>query len=247
MMTRKLRILIVEDEAPILQGLIDVFVYHNYEVDFASDGKAALEKALKGKYDLVILDVMLPSLDGFTICDELRKADRAQPIIMLTAKSSDDDIITGLRLGADDYVSKPFSVRELVLRVEAVLRRSQKLQHQASQLSLAGYLRIDTLNLIGHYETTGPDGQTQAEFTRREVDILQYLLEHADRPVSRGELLEEVWGYARASQIETRTVDIHIAKLRRKIEREAQNPSYLVTIRGEGYKLFPAGLPSAHP
>ncbi|MGH6915213.1 MAG: response regulator transcription factor, partial [Geminicoccales bacterium] len=124
-MTRKSRLLIIEDEAAIRDGLIDVFVYHGFDVDSCGNGNAGLEKALTGRYDLVLLDIMLPGMNGFDVCDAIRAADRNQPIIMLTAKSSDEEIIHGLKLGADDYVAKPFSIQQLVLRVQAVLRRSE--------------------------------------------------------------------------------------------------------------------------
>lgn len=232
-MHKKSRLLIVEDEQAILTGLIDLFVYHGYDVEAAQDGQGGLEKALTEDYDLIILDIMLPGLDGFAVCDAIRKHSREQPLIILTAKTTDEDIITGLSLGADDYVAKPFSVRELVLRVEAVLRRSPKRRQEEAQLWIGPHLRIDTRNLVGM--------QTEQDdpilFTRREIDILQYLKQHQDRPVSREELLVEVWGYARASRFETRTVDIHMAKLRRKIEPDPKMPSVLLTIRGEGYKL----------
>ncbi len=230
-MTRKKRILIVEDEEAIAVGLNDVFLYHGYEVETARDGASGLERALGGSYDLVILDVMLPSVDGFTICNKIREQDRAQPIVMLTAKTADEDIIKGLTLGADDYVQKPFSIQELVLRVEAVLRRSGKSEREDRQLLIPGGLTLDTKTL------EGIRAGVKQNFTRREVDILLYLDSHKDRPISRGELLEEVWGYRKASTIDTRTVDIHIAKLRKKIEREAKNPQILVTVRGEGYQL----------
>ncbi len=124
-MNRKTRLLIVEDEPAIREGLEDVFVYHGYEVDSAADGRLGLQKASSGRYDLVLLDVMLPGMNGFEICDRLREADREQPIILLTARGGDEDIVHGLRLGADDYVAKPFSVAQLVLRVQAVLRRAR--------------------------------------------------------------------------------------------------------------------------
>ena len=124
-MQRKIRLLIIEDEAAIRTGLIDVFVFHGYEVDAAADGKEGLDKALSGSFDLILLDIMLPGMNGFEICERIRAVDRDQPIIMLTAKSSDEDIIQGLTLGADDYVAKPFSVAQLVLRAQAVLRRSR--------------------------------------------------------------------------------------------------------------------------
>jgi two-component system response regulator RegX3 len=233
-MQRKSRLLIIEDEPAILTGLLDLFVYHGYDVDTAQDGPLGLEKALQGTYDLIILDIMLPRLDGFAICDAIRHHSREQPLIILTAKTTDEDIITGLTLGADDYVAKPFSVRELVLRVEAVLRRSAKRRYEAAQLCLGTHLQIDTRTLVG----TQRDHPEPILFTRREVEILQYLSQHHDRPVSREELLVEVWGYANGSRFETRTVDIHMAKLRRKIELNPKAPAWLITVRGEGYRLL---------
>jgi two-component system response regulator RegX3 len=231
MSKEKSRILVVEDEAAIRDGLTDVLVYHGYEVDAVGDGRVGLEKALSGRYDLLLLDVMLPGRDGFAICDEVRKGDRDQPIIMLTAKTSDEDIVNGLALGADDYIAKPFSIAQLVLRVKAVLRRSRLGLEQAAQITLAGDVEIDTRNLSGRR------GNEPLTFTRREIEILQYLHTHAERPVSRDELLTRVWGYDRTAEIETRTVDIHIAKLRRKIEADAKEPRHLLTVRGAGYRL----------
>lgn len=231
-MSRKIRILIVEDEAAIRNGLMDVFVYHGYDVDAATDGKEGLEKALTGQFDLVLLDVMLPSMNGFDICNQIRAQDRDQPIIMLTAKSSDDDIIQGLSLGADDYVAKPFSVAQLVLRVQAVLRRARLDLENDPVIRLGDTVQIDTLNL------NGKRADESLVFTRREVEILQYLHANASRPVSREELLTKVWGYAKHLDLETRTVDIHIAKLRRKIEPDPTNPAHLVTVRGAGYRLL---------
>jgi two-component system response regulator RegX3 len=230
MSQEKPRILVVEDEAAIRDGLTDVLVYHGYEVDAVGDGRVGLQKALSGRYDLLLLDVMLPGRDGFAICDEVRKGDRDQPIIMLTAKTSDEDIVNGLSLGADDYIAKPFSIAQLVLRVKAVLRRSRLGGEQAAQITLAG-VEIDTRNL------SGQRGSEPLTFTRREIEILQYLHAHAERPVSRDELLTRVWGYDRTAEIETRTVDIHIAKLRRKIEADAKEPRHLLTVRGAGYRL----------
>jgi two-component system response regulator RegX3 len=230
----KPRILVVEDEAAIRDGLADVLVYHGYEVDAVGDGRDGLKKALSGRYDLLLLDVMLPGRDGFAICDEVRKGDRDQPIIMLTAKTSDEDIVNGLTLGADDYIAKPFSIAQLLLRVKAVLRRSRVGVEQAAQITLAEDLEIDTRNLSGR---RGPLALT---FTRREIEILQYLHQHSERPVSRDELLTRVWGYDRTAEIETRTVDIHIAKLRRKIEADAKEPRHLLTVRGAGYRLVVA-------
>ncbi|MEO1925517.1 MAG: response regulator transcription factor [Gammaproteobacteria bacterium] len=228
---QKKRLLIVEDEATILQGLIDVFIYHGFDVYSATDGKTGLDKALHGHYALILLDVMLPEIDGFTICNRIREQDQEQPIIMLTAKSSEEDIITGLTLGADDYIAKPFSVRELVLRVQSVLKRSQAESQELALLDLGNGICIDTLNRqqIGCTEPL--------LFSRREIDILQYLQQNHHRPVTREELLEKIWGYRHADRIETRTVDIHIAKLRRKIEADHRQPQCLITVRGEGYRL----------
>ena len=230
-MSRKIRILVVEDEPAIRAGLEDVFVYHGYEVDAVADGAEGCTRALSGRYDLVLLDVMLPSMDGFAICDRIRERDREQPIIMLTARTADDDIVHGLKLGADDYVAKPFSVQQLVLRVEAVLRRSRIGAERARTLDLGGDVSIDVENLSGRR------GDEALAFTRREMDLLQYLAAHAERAVSRDELLNKVWGHARDADLETRTVDIHVAKLRRKIERDPASPCVLVTVRGAGYRL----------
>ena len=231
-MTRQLHILIIEDEAAIRTGLTDALVYHGYRVDSVPDGKQGLEKALSGKFDLILLDLMLPGMDGFEICDAVRQVDRQQPIIMLTAKTSDEDIITGLSLGADDYVAKPFSVAQLILRIKAVLRRSRADLSALQWLELDGGVRIDFANLCG------ARGDEPLVFTRREAEILQYLLANSSRPVSREELLTKVWGYDRNAEIETRTVDIHMAKLRRKIEVDAKSPRHLVTVRGAGYRLI---------
>jgi len=231
-MQRKIRLLVVEDEAAIRTGLMDVFVYHGYEVDFAADGPVGLDKALSGRFDLILLDVMLPGMDGYEICDRIRAQDRDQPLIMLTAKGADEDIIQGLSLGADDYVAKPFSVAQLVLRVQAVLRRSGIGVERDASIRLGEDVEVDCLNLQGRRNNEA------LSFTRREVELLQYLQMNSQRPVPRDELLSKVWGYARNLDIETRTVDIHIAKLRRKIEPDPAQPRYLVTVRGAGYRLL---------
>jgi DNA-binding response OmpR family regulator len=231
-MPRKTRLLIVEDEVAIRTGLTDLFVFHGYEVEAAADGREGLRKALGGGYDLLLLDVMLPGVDGFEICNRVRAADPEQPIVMLTAKTSDEDIVRGLTLGADDYVAKPFSVTQLVLRVQAVLRRARTVQEDLALIRLRDGFEIDTRNLSGRR------GAETLAFTRREVELLKYLAANAERPVPREELLHRVWGYARGADIETRTVDIHIAKLRRKIEPDPAEPRHLVTVRGAGYRLL---------
>ena len=230
-MTRKIRLLIVEDELAIRAGLTDLFVFHGFEVETAADGREGLRKALAGAYELLLLDVMLPGIDGFEICNRVRAADPEKPIILLTAKTSDEDIVRGLTLGADDYVAKPFSVAQLVLRVQAVLRRTRAIREELALVRVGG-LEIDTRGLSGRR------GADTIAFTRREMELLQYLAANAERPVPREELLHRVWGYARAAGIETRTVDIHVAKLRRKIEPDPSEPRHLVTVRGAGYRLI---------
>lgn len=235
-MTNKANILIIEDEEAIRTGLVDVLIYHGFTADFAADGNAGLEKALTGKYDLILLDIMLPGMDGFSVCENIRKDDREQPIIMLTAKTSDEDIIQGLQLGADDYVAKPFSVAQLILRIQAVLRRSGLTPETEHVIVLGNnkndQVKIDTRNL------SALKNNEDVHFTRREMDILLYLFNHSERPVPRDELLNKLWGYAKNLDLETRTVDIHIAKLRRKIESNPAKPSHLITIRGAGYRLM---------
>ncbi len=230
-MSRKPKILVVEDEAAIRDGLVDVFIYHGYDVETAPDGKSGMSLALSGRFDMILLDVMLPEVDGYTICEAIRAEDKSQPIIMLTARSSDQDIIQGLKLGADDYVSKPFSIAELVLRVEAVLRRTPTAAMEQQYLELSDQVRIDLANMEGDCH-----GESH-QFTRREVEVLEYLAASPEAPVSREELLSKVWGYGRHQGIETRTVDIHIAKIRRKIESDPSQPVFLLTVRGAGYRL----------
>ena len=229
-MSIKPKIFIVEDEPAILMGLTDLFVFHGYQVESESDGKKGLSRALDGQYACIILDVMLPSMNGFEICNALRQNSRTQPIMMLTAKNSEDDIINGLTLGADDYVGKPFSTSELVLRVNALVRRSGWTgKNQTLSLSSDVSICMQTL--------TGSSYQQQIKYTRREVEVIAYL-QHQNKPVSREELLKQVWGYKNTSDIDTRTVDIHIAKIRKKIETEPKSPKHLVTHRGEGYQLY---------
>lgn len=229
-MNIKPKLLIVEDEPSILRGLTDLFVYHGYQVESECDGKKGLSRALDGQYSCIILDVMLPSLNGFEICNGIRQHSRTQAIMMLTAKNSEEDIINGLTLGADDYVAKPFSTSELVLRVNALVRRSGWTGTD-STLELSDEVSVCTQTLIGS------SYQQERKYTRREVEILSFL-QRQNRPVSRDELLKEVWGYKITSAIDTRTVDIHIAKIRKKIEIDPKSPKHLVTHRGEGYQLY---------
>lgn len=226
----KARILVVEDDPAILTGLQDVLVFNGYSTDGAADGGQGLAAALDQAYDLILLDVMLPTLDGFSICRQVRAKKPAQAIIMITAKGSEDDVVTGFKAGADDYVPKPFSLRELIVRVEAVLRRSgkplgdERIEHHG--------IVFDGRNL------QAARGDHVQELTRREMDIIVYLFRNQHRIVSKKELLTEVWHYADAD-IETRTVDIHLLKLRKKLTALNPDIPFIQTIRGEGYRLEP--------
>ena len=233
-LNKKPRLLVVEDEQAIRAGLIDVLVFHGFDVDWADNGNDGLTKSLSGQFDLLLLDVMLPGVDGFEICNQVRERDKEQAIIMLTAKNADEDIVRGLSYGADDYIAKPFSIAQLVLRIQAVLRRSHSVCVANKTIQLSDQLTIDTDSLIGQ-----SNGKT-INFTRKEIELLQYLNAHSDRPISREELLNKVWGYGKDIDIETRTVDIHIAKIRRKIEPNHKEPQYLLTVRGAGYRLLSA-------
>jgi two-component system response regulator RegX3 len=224
----KARILIVEDDPAILTGLQDVLVFNGYTADGESDGGQGLASALAQAYDLILLDVMLPTLDGFSICEQLREKKPGQAIIMITAKGSEDDVVAGFKAGADDYVSKPFSLRELMVRVEALLRRSGK--HLGDEQILCSGILFDGLNLRASC------GEKCIDLTRREMDIIVYLYRHRQRIVGKKELLTDVWHYADAD-IETRTVDIHILKLRKKIAVLNPKAELIQTIRGEGYRL----------
>ena len=226
----KARILVVEDDPAILKGLCDVLVFNGYAADGVADGQVGCQSALSGQYDLVLLDVMLPGKDGFSICHEVRSKRPSQPIIILTAKGAEEDVVTGFTAGADDYVSKPFSLRELMVRVEAVLRRSGK--PLGGEQIRFGEITFDGLNLQAVYN------DRCEPLTRREMDILTYLFRYRERIVSKGELLSEVWHYTNPD-VETRTVDIHMLKLRKKITTLTDGRGLIQTIRGEGYRLEP--------
>ena len=226
----KASILVVEDDAALLGGLLDVLVFNGYDARGVEDGGQGLSQGLEGQFDLIILDVMLPTLDGFSICGEIRKKKPGQGIIIITAKGAEDDIVTGFKAGADDYITKPFSLREVMVRVEAVLRRSGK--------SL-GDEKVDCMGILFDGKNLKAQGGNQSvELTRREMDIIIYLFRNQDRIVSKKELLTEVWHYADAD-IETRTIDIHMLKLRKKITVLIGDRPLIETVRGEGYRLLP--------
>lgn len=230
MKTDPKRLLIVDDEPAILKGLEDTFTVKGFQVTPAADGETALAEATRGEYHAILLDLMLPGIDGFEVCRRLRARGDRVPIIMLTARGAEEDKVEGLEIGADDYVTKPFSVRELVARVEALLRR-------ASEPAAAGpeSLSLDRVT-IDFKRLEGSNGGSPFTLTAREGEILRYLWRNRDRVVRRDELLTEVWGYPTGS-IETRTVDIHMAKLRKKVEDDPVRPRVILTVRGEGYML----------
>ena len=226
----KASILVVEDDSAIRTGLLDVLIFNGYAPKGAADGRGGLAAARSGDVDLILLDVMLPGMDGFSICRSLRKEGSDVGIIMLTAKGSETDIITGFKAGADDYVSKPFSLGELMVRIEAILRRrvqpppSMTFRHQGIIFD------ADLLEMA-----TPEDRQPM---TRREMEIVAYLYAHPERIISKQELLSKVWHYA-DPKVETRTVDIHMQKLRKKIATLIGKRPFVRTIRGEGYRLEP--------
>jgi two-component system alkaline phosphatase synthesis response regulator PhoP len=222
------RILLIEDEPGIVLTLTDRLAREGYAVDSAADGETGLERASKEPFDLLLLDLMLPRMSGFDVCRELRKRGIETPVIMLTARGQVVDKVVGLKLGADDYVTKPFEMAELLARVEAHLRRVPATPHPAEGY-VFGDIRVD----FRRAEAT-KDGQP-LDLSAREFQLLRYFLEHRGATLTREELLNEVWGYN--SMPSTRTVDVHVAWLRQKIEPNPRHPQFILTVHGMGYKF----------
>jgi len=222
------KVLIVEDDDSMNAALRDGFEYEGYTVSLARDGAAGLRQASETAPDLIILDVMLPKMSGLDVCREIRKGGNTVPIIMLTARGQEIDKVLGLKLGADDYVTKPFGFLELMARVEAVLRRATGRPVQVESFEF-GSVKADFKR--GEVRRNGK----LLDLSAREVRLLQYFIEHRGEVVSRDQLLDAVWDYDSAPL--TRTVDMHVAKLRKKIEDKAAQPRYLVTVHGQGYKF----------
>jgi DNA-binding response OmpR family regulator len=220
-------VLIVEDDPAMAVALRDGFQYEGYGVRLVADGASALRQALETRPDLIILDVMLPRMNGLEICRQLRDTGNDVPIIMLTARGQEVDKIQGLKIGADDYVTKPFSFLELMARVEAVLRRSQR-------PGTPGSLELGEVSLDFRRHEATRRGEP-LDLSPREFAVLEYLVTRRGEVVTREQLLQDVWGYERFPF--TRTVDMHIAKLRRKIEPDPADPTYIVTVHGTGYKF----------
>jgi DNA-binding response OmpR family regulator len=228
------RILIVEDELPMRTALHDCLSGQNYRVLVASDGESGLAKALAEKPDLLLLDVMMPRLDGFALCAELRRLGRTVPVLMLTAKGRVDDRVRGLDSGADDFLSKPFSREELLARVRALLRRAHLATAPLSSLVL-GDVRIDFVRQRAWRR------ETPLHFTAKEFAMLRLLANSAGTPVTRERFLDLVWGYTAFPT--TRTVDKHIVGLRTKIEVDPERPRFIETVHGIGYRLSGRGDP----
>jgi DNA-binding response OmpR family regulator len=223
------RILIVEDDEVIALALRDGLQSEGYAAEVATDGSAGLRAAMEKEFDLIILDVMLPRQSGFDVCKQLRAAGNRAPIIMLTARSMEVEKVQGLNLGADDYITKPFSLMELFARVKAVLRRTAR-EIEAIERYQFGDVALD----FGKFEAS--KNGTPLDLSAREFRILKHLIEHRGQVVSREQLLNHVWSYD--SFPSTRTVDSHIARLRQKIESTPNDPRFLITVHGIGYKFI---------
>lgn len=224
------KILIVEDEPNMRLGLKDNLEFEGYNVELAENGEEGLNKILDNKYDLIILDVMMPKMSGFDVCKNARKSGVITPIILLTAKGEEIDKVLGLELGADDYVTKPFSVRELIARVKAILRRSENLSLSESKSVKIGKLEVD----FNGYKAVS--GKKDVQMSHKEFEILHYLWKKKNTTVSRDDLLTEIWGYDETPT--TRTVDNFILKLRQKIEVDPNHPKIILTVHGVGYKMI---------
>jgi DNA-binding response OmpR family regulator len=222
------KILIVEDEPNMVAGLRDNFEFEGYQVSTAPDGVAGLERALSEVPDLVILDVMMPRMSGLDVCKQLKAKRPSIPIIMLTARGQEVDKVVGLELGADDYVTKPFSIRELLARVKAVLRRVQNAPRNGDRY-IFGDVEVNLRSCQVSRKGKALD------FSSKEFDLLKYFLSHSGEAISRDRLLEDVWGYDRFPT--TRTVDAHIVRLRQKLEPKPEDPHFFLTVHGVGYKF----------
>jgi two-component system alkaline phosphatase synthesis response regulator PhoP len=223
------RILVVEDEESLVVTLRDRLTSEGYAVDVAMNGDVAFETATRTMYDLILLDVALPGRGGFDVCRDLRARGVQTPIMMLTARGQIIDRVLGLKLGADDYLTKPFDAAELLARIEALLRRSRTIGDSGADGYAFGNVRVDFRAAV-----TTRDGQP-VDLSGLEFKLLRYFVEHRGALVSRDELLDKVWGYE--AMPVTRTVDVHVASLRQKLERNAAKPEFFVTVHGLGYKF----------
>ncbi len=227
------RVLVVEDEAAIAQGLCDCLEFNQYEVEWQADGKSGLAAALHGQFDLLLLDVMLPHVNGFDICKQVREQKPEQAIVMLTAKGSEADILEGFNRGADDYITKPFSVAQLLARMQALIRRAKE-SNDAEVISVSEDFTIGAIQVhVESLQIVHAD-KTQ-DINRRDLELLQLLSEEPGRIISRRRILRDVFGYADPDNVETRSVDMHIVKLRKKLAKIIDGGG-IETVRGEGYR-----------
>lgn len=225
------KILVVDDEPAMREGLADNLIFEGYQVEQAEDGHVALQKLKQQSYDLIVLDVMMPEISGFDVCKKLRMEGNSVPVILLTAKGEEIDRVLGLELGADDYITKPFSLRELLARVKAVLRRSQSNTDPAShQFEKIGLMEVDFKNFVAKID------QKEVKISHREFEVLKFLKDHQQEIVSRDELLKNIWKYDEFPT--TRTVDNFILRLRQKIETNPNDPKIILTVHGMGYKMI---------
>ncbi len=227
------RILTIEDDSAIRRGIVDALRFAGYTPLEASNGKLGLEIATQQPYDLLLLDLVMPDLDGLEVLARLRKLRPTQPVIILTARGAEDDRVRGLRLGADDYVIKPFSVKELLARIEAVLRRSPERPRDLAEIALP-----DGSADLERSEVRFSDG-TRAELSEKEVELLRYLASNSGRAISRDELLLRVWQISPRG-LATRTIDMHITRLREKLRDDPAQPRVVLTVRGKGYMFAAA-------
>lgn len=224
------RILLVEDEPGLVITLTDRLVSEGYQVETAQDGETGYVRATSEPFDLIILDVMLPRKNGFDVCRDLRQRGVQTPVIMLTARGQVVDKVVGLKLGADDYVTKPFEMIELLARIEAQLRRAPTASESSTEIFIFGDVRVDLRSAEVLREGK------PVELSAREFKLLSYFIENRGQILSRDELLDEVWGYN--AMPSTRTVDVHVAWLRQKLEANPRHPQYIVTVHGLGYKFI---------
>lgn len=234
-MTSK-RILVIEDDPAIRRGVVDALAFAGYSTLEAADGVSGRRTALDAEFDLLLLDLVLPGCDGLEILRNVRAARPTLPVIVLTARVSEDDRVRGLSLGSDDYVAKPFSVRELLARVEAVLRRSPGRTTGQRQVEFPGGLAD-----LERREVRFEDGG-RSDLSERESQLLVYLASHAERAISREEILARVWGLDPVG-ISTRTIDMHVARLREKLRDDPERPRVILTVRGQGYMLRAEAAP----
>jgi len=226
----KEKILIIEDEEDLVKGIKLNLSGEGYEVDWAYDGEEGFRKALNEAYDLIILDIMLPKMNGLDICRELRQKKLNIPIIMLTAKGEEIDKVVGLEIGADDYITKPFSIRELLARIKAHLRREKREGEKVPEIYSFGDVEIDFARIKVRRKGK------ELDLTSLEMEVLKYFIAHKGEVVTRGTLLDKIWGYE--SYPTTRTIDNHILKLRKKIEEDPSRPKYILSVYGEGYRFM---------